>query len=45
MTQVHQLGYRAFLQYSCPGYDSSGAMVPPGDNLDACPRPILGVYE
>lgn len=42
VAQVQLPGYQAFLQYACPGFDVSGASVPPGDDLEACPRPILG---
>lgn len=47
VAQVHQPGYRAFLRYSCPGHEAAtgGAMVPPGDDLAVCPRPVLGVYD
>lgn len=43
--QVGQPGYQKFLRYMCPGFDGEGATVPPGDDLEACPRPILGTYD
>lgn len=49
VAQVQQPGYQAFLRYACPGFDSAadGASlsVPAGDDLEACPRPVLGVYD
>lgn len=49
MAQVLQPGYQAFLRYACPGFDGhvSGAAVsvPAGDDLEVCPRPVLGVYD
>ena len=46
--QVTQPGYQAFLRYMCPHWESSnagGGPVPPGDDLAACPRPVLGTYD
>lgn len=47
--QVQQPGYQAFLSYACPGFDTHADLavltVPPGDDLEACPRPVLGVYD
>jgi hypothetical protein len=38
-------GYRAFLEYMCPGYSLSGKFPPDGGNSAQCPRQILGVYD
>lgn len=46
--QVTQPGYQAFLRYMCPRWESAavgGGPVPPGDDLSACPRPVLGTYD
>ena len=46
--QVTQPGYQAFLRYMCPHWESlnmGGGPVPPGDDLAACPRPVLGTYD
>jgi alkaline phosphatase D len=55
VAQVSQPGYQAFLRYACPGFDDDAspaggggggaALVPAGDDLAVCPRPILGVYD
>jgi alkaline phosphatase D len=53
VAQVSQPGYQAFLRYACPGFDDASpagagggtALVPAGDDLAVCPRPILGVYD
>ncbi|KAI7841581.1 hypothetical protein COHA_004751 [Chlorella ohadii] len=48
VAQVTQPGYQAFLRYMCPRWESAavgGGPVPPGDDLSACPRPVLGTYD
>eukprot|EP00200_Dunaliella_tertiolecta_P004176 CAMPEP_0202341118 /NCGR_PEP_ID=MMETSP1126-20121109/2261_1 /ASSEMBLY_ACC=CAM_ASM_000457 /TAXON_ID=3047 /ORGANISM="Dunaliella tertiolecta, Strain CCMP1320" /LENGTH=624 /DNA_ID=CAMNT_0048931911 /DNA_START=143 /DNA_END=2017 /DNA_ORIENTATION=- len=45
--QVNSPGYRAFLEYMCPGHgDKSQHPAPPqGSSPSVCPRPVLGVYD
>ena len=42
---IRSPGYRAFVEYMCPGAALRGDFPPPGNERGACPRPILGVYD
>ena len=38
-------GYRAFLDFMCPGCQATGVVPPPGTETGMCPRPIMGIYD
>lgn len=44
VAQLQQPGYQAFLRYACPAWHP-GATAPPGDNIELCPRAVLGTYD
>eukprot|EP00955_Chlamydomonas_euryale_P045434 353152-Chlamydomonas_euryale.AAC.1 len=43
--QVRLPGYRAFLEYMCPGSAARPHWPPAGSDPAACPRPVLGTYD
>jgi alkaline phosphatase D len=42
---IRSAGYRAFVEYMCPGAEARGEFPPAGGDRRACPRPILGTYD
>ncbi|GAX80017.1 hypothetical protein CEUSTIGMA_g7456.t1 [Chlamydomonas eustigma] len=45
ISQVNLPEYQSFLQYMCPGSNTSAQVPVPGSDPDYCPRPVLGTYD